>query len=187
MLQVDIVLDDLAGRGLLALLQEIAAAEFLRAESDDLGDLVHVPFQGEEALRSAEAAKSAVRRDIGRDRPGVHAKIRPPVWTASVNRGAGEHDRRKCNVRSAVNDEVDFAAEQDAVFRYRSAMSCSAGMALGCAGHVFAAVVADLDRSSGLHRQERGVRADDRREILLAPKGAASLSLDDPAFVFRQI
>ena len=60
-------------------------------------------------------------------------------------------------------------------------------MALGGGGHVFGAVVGDLDRVAALHCQQRGVRADDGREVFFAAEGSAGFNLDDAAFFFRQV
>ena len=51
----------LAGGGLHAGGEEVAAAELLGRETDGLGDLVHVALKSEEGLRRAEAAEGAVR------------------------------------------------------------------------------------------------------------------------------
>ena len=61
------------------------------------------------------------------------------------------------------------------------AVAGAAGMALGGGGHVFGAVVADLYGMAGLHREQRGVRADDGGEVFLAAEGSAGLGLDDAA------
>jgi hypothetical protein len=61
------------------------------------------------------------------------------------------------------------------------------GMALGGGDQVFGAVVADLDRMAGLHREQRRVRADDGGEVFLAAEGPAGLGLDDAALFGGQI
>jgi hypothetical protein len=66
-------------------------------------------------------------------------------------------------------------------------MAGAAGMALGGGDEVFGAVVADLDRMAGLHREQRRVRADDGREVFLAAEGSAGLGLDDAAFFGGQV
>ena len=67
------------------------------------------------------------------------------------------------------------------------AMARAGGMALGGGGHVFGAVVDDLDRVAGLHREQRGVRADDGGEVFLAAEGSAGFGLDDAALFFGQV
>ena len=61
------------------------------------------------------------------------------------------------------------------------AMAGARWMALGGGGHVFGAVVAELDWMAGLHREQRGVAADDGGEVFLAAEGSAGLGLDDAA------
>src|SRR5271168_166032 len=60
-------------------------------------------------------------------------------------------------------------------------MASAAGMAFRGGGHVLGAVVADLDGVAGLHGEQSGVAADDRREVLFAAEGTACLGLDDAA------
>ena len=62
------------------------------------------------------------------------------------------------------------------------AVAGAAGMTLGGGGHVFGAVVADLDGMAGLHGEQSGVAADDGREVFLAAEGSAGFGLDDAAF-----
>ena len=66
-------------------------------------------------------------------------------------------------------------------------MAGARGMALGGGGHVFRAVVADLDGMAGLHGEEGGVGTDDAGEVLLAAEGSAGLGLDDAALVGGEI
>ena len=66
-------------------------------------------------------------------------------------------------------------------------MASSSGMALGGSGHVFGAVVADLDGMAGLHGEQRGVAANDGGEVFLAAEGSAGFGLDDAALFCGQI
>ena len=61
------------------------------------------------------------------------------------------------------------------------------GVALGGGGHVFGAVVDDLYGVAGLHREQRGVRADDGGEVFFAAEGSAGFFLDDAAFFFGEV
>ncbi len=89
--------------------------------------------------------------------------------------------RGEGGVGPAVDGEVYLSGEEFALLRYGGAVTGSAGMALGGGGHVFGAVVADLDRMAGLHGEECGVAADHAREVFLASEGPAGFGLDDPA------
>ncbi len=51
-------------------------------------------------------------------------------------------------------------------------MTGAGWMALGGGGHVFGAVVAELDGMAGLHREQCGVAADYAREVLFAAEGS---------------
>ena len=66
----------LAGGGVVAGGEEVAAAEFFGREADDLGDLVHVALEGEDGLRRAEAAEGSVGRDVGGHGFGADGEVR---------------------------------------------------------------------------------------------------------------
>jgi hypothetical protein len=180
-LHVDRVGEVLAGGGLHAGREEVAAAEFFGREADDAGDLVHVAFEREEGLGCAEAAKGPVGRDVGGHRLGADSEVRPVVGAGRVDAGAGEDDGRERDVGAAVDDDLDLAGEEFAVARDGGAVARARGMALGGGDEVFGAVVADFDGVARLHREQRRVRADDGGEVLLAAEGPAGLGLDDAA------
>ncbi len=115
-LHVDGVVEELAGGGAVAGGEEVAAAEFFGGEADDFGDLVHVAFEGEDALRGAESAEGSVRRDVGCHRFGADGHIGPVVGAGSVDGASGEDYWRERGVGSAVDGEVDLSGEEFAVF-----------------------------------------------------------------------
>jgi len=96
---------------------EVAAAQFVRREADDLGDAVEMALEREDALRRSESAEGAVRRHIGGDGAAANAHVGAVVRTGGVNRAARENDRRKSFVGAAVNGEVDFDREELAIAR----------------------------------------------------------------------
>ena len=114
--EIDLFANDLAGGGGLAGLEEIAAANFVGREADDLGDAVHVALEREERLRRAKAAEGAVGRRVGGDGFCADADAGPVVGAAGVNGAAGEDDGRQSFVGAAVEREIDFASEKFAVF-----------------------------------------------------------------------
>ncbi len=187
MLHVDRVFEELAGGCAVAGGEEVAAAQLFRGEADDLGDLVHVAFEREDALRSAEAAEGSVGRDVGGDGFGADGEVGPVIRAGRVDGAAGEDDGRERHVGAAVDGEVDLAGEEFAVFADGGAMAGAGGVALGGGGHVFGAVVAELDRMAGLHGEQRGVAADDGGEVFLAAEGSAGLGLDDAAFFCGEV
>ena len=96
-LHVDLIFEELAGRGAAAGGEEVAAAEFFGGEADDLGDLVHVALEGEEALRCAEAAEGSVGRDVGGHGFGADRDVR------ASDRGRG---RGWCRARGRPAERV---------------------------------------------------------------------------------
>src|SRR5262249_24608611 len=118
MAKVDFFFDNLIGRGGHAGLEKVALANFDGRNADDLSDSVHVAFHGEECLGSAESAKGAVRRRVRGDGLAANGDIGPVVRATRVDRAARENDRRQRGVRSAVHDDVNFAAKNFSVGIY---------------------------------------------------------------------
>ena len=176
-LHVDGVVEELAGGGAVAGGEEVAAAELFRGEADDFGDLVHVALEGEDALRSAEAAEGSVGRDVGGDGFGADGQVGPVVGAGGVDGAAGEDDGGEGHVGAAVDGEVDFSGEEFAVFADGGAMARAGGVALGGGGHVFGAVVAELYWMAGLHGEQRGVAADDAEGKSSLPPKAPPVSV----------
>ncbi len=101
----------------LAFVDEIPAAQFVWRESDGFGDAVEMALQRKNALRSAEAAKRAVRRSVCGDGAAANAHVRAIVGTGGVDGAARKHDRRKSRVGAAVDREIDVHGEKFAVAR----------------------------------------------------------------------
>ncbi len=180
-LHVDRVGEELAGGGAVAGGEEVAAAELFGGEADDFGDLVHVALEGEDALRGAESAEGSVGRDVGGHGFGADGEVGPVIGAGGVDGAAREDYGGERGVGSAVDGEVDLSGEEFAVLRYGGAVAGAGWVTLGGGGHVFGAVVADLDGMAGLHGEECGVAADDGGEVFLAAEGSAGFGLDDAA------
>src|ERR1700678_896357 len=149
MLQVDRVFEELAGCGSVAGGEEVAATEFFGCESDDFGDLVHVAFEGEDALGCAESAEGSVRRNICCHRFCANGNVGPVIRTGGVDGAAGEDDRGEGGVGTAVDGEVDLSGSKFAFLRYGGAVTGAGWMAFGGGGHVFGPIVAEFDRVAG--------------------------------------
>ena len=72
---VHFVFYDLADGERIALLNEIAPAQFVGGDADGGGDAIEVALEGEDALWRAEAAKRAVRRRVGGHGAAVNAHV----------------------------------------------------------------------------------------------------------------
>src|SRR5258708_13212066 len=79
MMQVDFFTDDLLRGRRLAGLEEITPADFDRRDPHDLGDAVHVPLHGKEALRPPKSAKCSLRPSVPRHRLRSTAHPRPQI------------------------------------------------------------------------------------------------------------
>ena len=132
-LHVDGVGDDLAGGGAVAGGEEVAAAEFFGGDADGFGDFVHVALGAEDGLRCAEAAEGSVGREVGGHGFGADSQRGPVVGAGGVDGAAREDDGGEGDVGSAVEGEVDFAAEDAAVFADGGAVAaCGWGGAWWC-------------------------------------------------------
>ena len=159
-IQINIFLDGLFRCGRLAGLQKISAADFDGRNPYDLSDAVHVAFHSEKALRRAESAEGSVRRRIGGNRLRANAHIGPVIRTTGMDSAARKDDRRERRVRSTIDGELDFAAENSSVFTDGGTVARARRMALRRGGHVFHTVVDNFHGASGFHRQQRGVARD---------------------------
>ncbi len=180
--EIHVLVDHLAGRGRLALANEISPPEFFRRQIHGARHLIDVALDGENALRRAESAKRAVRRSVGGHGPRMDAHIGAEVRPRRVNRSAREHHGRKRRVRAAIDHEIDVHRHQLAVARDSGAMPRARGMALGGRHHVFRAVVNNFHALAGLPRQQRRVPRDHRRIFFLAAEAAAGLRLNHANF-----
>src|SRR5262249_24730739 len=109
---IDALANHLAGRSGLAFLNKVATAKLFRRESDGARDLVHVTFEGKDALRRAETAKRAVRWNVCRNSLAMNAHVWARIRTGRVNRSARKHDRRECAVGAAVDYEIDLHRDE---------------------------------------------------------------------------
>ena len=92
---VDLVAHHLPDRARLPGLDEVAAAQLVGREADRRRDAVHVPLEREDALRRAEAAEGAVRRNVGRHRAAADADVRdrstgPDAWIVPRDSTTGD-------------------------------------------------------------------------------------------------
>src|ERR1700693_6103022 len=90
MLHVDRVAEELAGGSAVAGGKEVAAAGLFGGGGGDLCDPVHVAFEGEDALRGAEAAEGTVGRDVGGHGFGADCDVGPVIGAGGVDGAAGE-------------------------------------------------------------------------------------------------
>ena len=172
------VAQDLAGRGRVAGVVDVAPPDLERREPELLGDPVEVGLGRELGLRRPEPAERAVGRRVGAGRAGPDPDVRAAIRSARVQRATRQDDRRERAVRPAVHDDLDVLGDEPAVEGHAGPVADDRRVALRGGGDVLVAVVDHADRLLGLARQERGVQPDDRGELLLATEPAAGLGLD---------
>ncbi len=121
--EIDFFADHLAGGGGLAFVKEVAAAELFGREADGGGDLIHLAFERENALRRAEAAEGSVRRRGGSNGSAADADVGTEVRAGGMDGAAREHDGRESAVCAAVDIEIDLDRGEFAIARDAGAMA----------------------------------------------------------------
>src|ERR1035438_3980430 len=91
----------------LALVDEVAAAQFFGSEANYLSYAIEVAFQGEDALRGAEAPEGAVGGHVGGYGAAADADVGAMVGACGVDGTAGEDYLRERGVGAAIDGEVD--------------------------------------------------------------------------------
>ena len=117
-------------------------------------------LESTEGLGRAESAKGALGRGVGGDSFGANADAGPVVGATGVNGAAREDYGRESFVGAAGDGEVNFAAEDFAVFGDGGAMAGAGRVALGGCDHILGAVVDKLDWLAGFPREQRRVAGD---------------------------
>ena len=96
----DAVAQDLAGRGRVAGVVDVAPPDLERRDAELLGDPVEVGLGRELGLRSPESAERAVGRRVGPGRPGTDADVRAAVRPAAcAARRATARPASACSTR----------------------------------------------------------------------------------------
>ena len=184
--RADALAQDLPGRRHVAGHDRVAAAQLERVQAQFGRDAVHVALHRELGLRRAEAAERPVGRRVGRHAARADLHVGAAVGPGRVERAPREHHRRERHVGAAVHHHVHVGRDQRAVAPVARAHADDGGMAFRGGGDVLEAVVDELDRPAALPRQQRGVRADHRRVVLLAPEPATRDRLDHAHLLRRQ-
>ena len=185
-MHVHFFVNDLAKGEGLPFADKISAAEFFRGETDDCGNAVEMTFESEDALRSAEAAESAVGRRVGGDGAAADADIGTFVRAGGMNGATGENDGGKSFVGAAVEREVDIHGEEFAFTGEGGAMAGARRMTLGGGGHVFRAIVNYFYGFTGFPGEKSGVAGEHGGIFFLAAEAAAGFGLHDADALFGE-
>ena len=173
------VAQDLAGRGRVADVVDVAPADLERADPERLGQPVEMGLGRELDLRRPEPAEGSVRWRVRPRRAGRDAHVRAAIRPAGMDRAARQDDRGQRAIRPAVHDDLDVLGDQPAVVGHAGAVADDRRVALRRRRDVLVTVVDHPDRAARLEREERGVEPDDRRVLLLPAEPATGLGLDD--------
>ncbi len=110
---------------------------------------VHDLFDGDHALRAAEAAVGGVRGQVGLAAMTVDAGVAQVVGVVGVEHGAVDDGAGKIRRVAAVTGQVDLDAVQQAVVIEANVVLDVEGVALAGHGHVFHARQTHLGRAPG--------------------------------------
>ena len=132
-----------------------------------------------ERLRCAEAAEGTRGWVVGRNGLRANAHGGPLVRAAGVEGGAGADGGGECGIRATIDDDFNIRGEEFAFLANGGAVAYTAGMALGRGGHVFCAVIDDLDGMAGFICEQCGMAGDQARVFLFAAERSAGLGLEN--------
>jgi len=149
-------------------------------EMEPLGDAIELHLRRELGLGRAKAAEGAVRRRVRSSRPAAQADVRAAIRAAGMEHAARQHHRGQRAVGAAIHHDVDVLGDEPAVLRHPGPVADDRRVPLRRRGDVLVALVDHPHRPPRLEREQRGVERQHRRVLLLAPKAAAGLLLDDP-------
>ncbi len=104
---VDWFADHLMDREALALVNEVAAAQFVWRDADDLRRAIEMALESEDTLRGSESAEGAVRWHVGGDGAAAYPHVGAMVRASGVDCAARKDHLGKRCVSAAVDGEVD--------------------------------------------------------------------------------
>src|SRR5262249_30183203 len=114
-LQIEFILNDLAGRHAVTFVKEIASAYFGRVNPKFLRGTVHVRLESESRLRSTETAEGPVGYRVGFYDPAMNAREVAFVRSPGVQGCARQNYRRKSRICAAVEHKINIEGQQCAV------------------------------------------------------------------------
>ena len=144
-----------------------------RREPGGARDAVDDFFDDQHPLRSAEAAKGGVRREIGFRDPTAEFDVRNVVGVIEMEDRAVRHRARKIERPAAIGKELDLRREQQPVAVEADLEFPEERMAFAGDHHVLIAIEADAHFAARFRRGERRQRREHRRLRFLAAEPAA--------------
>ena len=183
---VDDAADDVVGDGLVVgrdvavgVAVEVGAADLERVLAEGVGDLLHDPLGGDQALRAAEAAEGGVGNRVGLHRLGDEPYRRVVIGVVGVEERAVGDRAGEVGGEAAARGEGAVDREDAAVVVEADLVVVEEVVALAGRDHVVVAVGAELHRPVPLLGGDRGDRGEEVRLGLLAAEAAAHAPDDD--------
>src|SRR5581483_5414578 len=93
LLRADAIVQALSGRGCVAFMEHIFAAQSYRRDAHFMRDLLHLQLAGKSGLRHAETTKCAIGRSVGCHHAPGDARVGAVVWPDGMNYSARQHYR----------------------------------------------------------------------------------------------
>ena len=183
---VDDAVDDVVGDGLVVGRHvavggavEVGAADLERVLAEGVGDLLHDPLGGDEALRAAEAAEGGVGDRVGLHRLGDQPYRRVVVGVVGVEEGAVGDRAGEVGGEAAAGGEAAVDGEDAAGVVEADLVLVQEVVALAGGDHVVVAVGADLHGAVELLGGDGGDGGEQVRLGFLAAEAAAHAADDD--------
>ena len=184
-----VVANDLAVGRDVAVADAVAVppANLVGVEAEVGGDLLDDVLDGGDGLRSAEAAKGGVGRQVGpAHRPG-ELDVGDVVGVLGVEQRALHDGQRQVGREAAVGEEVDFQAGDEALAREADAVARLVGMAFAGDLHVLVAGEDAARRAAGSCEATSAARSGGVGALrLLAAEAAAHAPADADHLVLAQ-
>ena len=167
----------------IAWLDDVAAAKFVRADAELLGQFVDRGFHREQRLRQAVAAKGAGRHGVGVGDDGIDLLVRAIIDADRFAAGVKQHRAGMIAIGAGVGEHVELQRRELSVVVGAGLDGDAHRMPRRGRDELLLAGQFELDRPSGLERGQRQNVLDEH--FLLAAEAAADAFAEHPDLVRR--
>src|SRR4030095_16247117 len=176
------MLDDIADRIDVAVLENVSHAKLQRIEAQPLGDHVRLRLDSPISFRDTHPPQLGAANLVGKDEGRSNSDIGNPVRADAVLHGAVTW-RQSLGIGAGIPYEVDVPGYERAILFDPGFQLDNSGRRPGGCGELLGPRHDNFDRLASLERQRHGTRFQAR--IDLATEPSANLRADHPHFALR--
>ena len=169
----------------IARFDHVAAADFIWADADALGQFVDGGFHGEQCLRQAVTPECTRRHRIGVGDDGIDPLVRTIIDGDRLAAGMKQHRAGMIAICASIREHVEVQCRQFSVPVGGRLHGDPHRVSCGGRGELFLARELELDRTSGLDGGQRQNVLDEH--LLLAPEAAADAFAKHPDLIRRKV